>query len=199
MVPVNALVFDTGPLRHFAIQGWLGVLRFLAGERPVYIPDSVERELNSATEHVSATRATLDAEWIHVHRSSHPDFIEAFAHYYDRLAVGDKNRGECGVLAMGQIYKCEVVVDDAVPRKIAEEKGIRVTATVLLCEAIRAKQLTTVMVEALADDLLESKYYLPPSAKAASAGTSWNTGSWITTSSDLTNPHARSAGTAKRA
>jgi hypothetical protein len=30
-----------------------------------------------------------------------------------------------------------------------------------LCEAIRAKQLTTVMVEALADDLLEGKYYLP--------------------------------------
>jgi predicted nucleic acid-binding protein len=63
---------------------------------------------------------------------------------------------------MGQIFKCEVVLDDAEPRAIAEEKGIRVTATVpLLCEAIRAKQLTTVMVEALADDLIESKYYLP--------------------------------------
>ena len=34
-VPENALVFDTGPLRHFAINGWLGVLRFIAGERPV--------------------------------------------------------------------------------------------------------------------------------------------------------------------
>lgn len=63
---------------------------------------------------------------------------------------------------MGQIYKCEVVLDDAEPRTIAEEKGIRVTATVpLLCEAIRTKQLTTVMVEALADDLLKGKYYLP--------------------------------------
>lgn len=54
------------------------------------------------------------------------------------------------------------MIDDATPRMIAEEKGIRVTATVpLLCEAIRAKQLTTVMVEALADSLLESEYYLP--------------------------------------
>jgi predicted nucleic acid-binding protein len=161
-VPENAWVFDTGPLRHFAIQGWLGVLRFLAGERPVYIPDSVERELNHAAEHVSAARAVLDADWIRVHRSTSGDFSEAFAYYANRLVVGDKNLGECGVLAMGQIYKCEVVIDDATPRVIAKEKGIRVTATVpLLCDAIRAKQLTTVMVEALADNLLESEYYLP--------------------------------------
>jgi predicted nucleic acid-binding protein len=161
-VPDNAWVFDTGPLRHFATQGWLGVLRFLAGERPVYIPDSVERELNDAAEHVSAVRAVLDADWIHVHRSTSRDFGKAFAHYVDRLVVDDKNLGECGVLAMGQIYKSEVVIDDATPRKIAEEKGIQVTATVpLLCEAIRAKKLTTVMVEALADNLLEGEYYLP--------------------------------------
>src|SRR5690349_15197180 len=144
------------------MHGWLGVLRFLAGERPVYIPDSVERELNDAAEYVSAVRAVLDAGWIHVHRSTGHEIGEAFAHYADRLVVGDKNLGECGVLAMGQIYKCEVVIDDATPRMIAEEKGIRVTATVpLLCEAIRAQKLATVMVEALADNLLEGEYYLP--------------------------------------
>jgi Predicted nucleic acid-binding protein, contains PIN domain len=161
-VPDDAWVFDTGPLRHFAIQGWLGVLRFLAGERPVYIPDSVARELDDAAEHMSAARAVLDAGWIHVHRSTSRDFSEAFAHYVDRLVGGGKNLGECGVLAMGQIYKCKVVIDDATPRQIAKEKGIQVTATVpLLCEAIRAKKLTTVMVEELADNLLEGQYYLP--------------------------------------
>jgi predicted nucleic acid-binding protein len=158
-VPENAWVFDTGPLRHFAIQGWLGALRFLAGERPVYIPDSVERELDRAAELVPATRAVLDADWIHVYRSTSGDFSKAFAYYANRLVVGDKNLGECGVLAMGEIYKCEVVIDDATPRVIAEERGIRVTATVpLLCDGIRAKNLTTVMVEALADNLLESEY-----------------------------------------
>lgn len=161
-VPDNAWVFDTGPLRHFAMHGWLGVLRFLAGERPVYIPDSVERELNNAAEQVSAVRAVLDASWIHVHRSTDPDFAEAFAHYADRLVVDGKNLGECGVLAMGQIYKCEVVIDDATPRQIAEERGLHVTATVpLLCEAIRTRKLTTVMVEELADNLLEGEYFLP--------------------------------------
>lgn len=161
-VTENAWVFDTGPLRHFAIQGWLGVLRFLAGTRPIYIPDSVERELNQAVEHVSAARAILEADWIHVHRSTSHDFSEAFARYVDRLVVAGKNLGECGVLTMGEIYKCEVVIDDAAPRQIAKEKGIRVTATVpLLCEAIRTKKLTTVMVEELADNLLEGKYHLP--------------------------------------
>jgi predicted nucleic acid-binding protein len=123
MVPSNARVFDTGPLRHFALQG---------------------------------------CDWIRIHRSADHDFGRAFAHYRDRLVVGDKNVGECGVLAMGEIYHCEVVIDDATPRAIAEEKGIQVTATVpLLCEAIREKQLTMVMVEALADDLLEGEYFLP--------------------------------------
>jgi hypothetical protein len=94
----NAWVFDTGPLRHFAIHGWLGVLRFLAEGRPVYIPDSVERELNDAAAQVSAVRTVLDAEWIRVHRSTTHDYGEAFAHYVDRLAVDGKNLGENGLL-----------------------------------------------------------------------------------------------------
>lgn len=161
-VPGDALVFDTGPLRHFAAQGWLGVLRFLAGRRPVYIPDSVERELVHAAEHASAVRGVLEADWIHVYRSSNPDYVAAFAHYRDRLVANGRNLGECGVLAMGQLYKCEVVMDDATPRQIAQEKGIRVSATVpLLCVAIRERKLTTVMVEELADTLLQSDYFLP--------------------------------------
>src|SRR6185369_5052698 len=91
-VPDNAWVFDTGPLRHFAIQGWLGVLRFLAGQRPVYIPDSVERELNDAAEHASAVRSVLDADWIMVHRSTDVVFNGAFSHYVDRLVVNGKNQ-----------------------------------------------------------------------------------------------------------
>jgi predicted nucleic acid-binding protein len=104
----------------------------------------------------------LEADWIRVYRSSNPDYVAAFAHYHDRLVANGKNLGECGVLAMGKVYKCEVVIDDATPRRIAQEKGIRVLATVpLLCAAIREKKLTTVMVEELADTLLQSDYFLP--------------------------------------
>lgn len=36
-------VFDTGPLRHFTLKGWLGVLKFLTAGHAV-IPESVEQE-----------------------------------------------------------------------------------------------------------------------------------------------------------
>lgn len=161
-VPDDSWVFDTGPLRHFAAEGWLAVLRFLAGERHVYVPDSVERELYEAADRVPAVRQALDADWVHVHRSDSFEYVEAFARYRDRLVADGKNVGECGVLAMGKIYGCELVIDDAVPRQIAEDEGIKVTATVpLLCDAIRERKLTMVMVEELADHLLEGKYYLP--------------------------------------
>jgi predicted nucleic acid-binding protein len=161
-VPGNALVFDTGPLRHFSNQGWLGVLRFLAGSRQVYIPDSVERELMDAAREAPAVTAVIDADWITVHRTNNLEYVAAFSHYVDRLVVGGKNLGECGVLAMGQTYNCEDVIDDATARTIALEMGIQVTATVpLLCQAIRRKELTMVMVEELADNLLEGEYRLP--------------------------------------
>ncbi|MEU4834324.1 hypothetical protein [Streptosporangium sp. NPDC023615] len=158
----DAMVFDTGPLRHFAVHGWLGVLKFLAGERPVIIPESVERELKNQAHDYPALHQVLDAGWISVDRSTDMDFLVAFAAYEQRLVANGSNRGECGVLALGKTRGFETVLDDSVPRTIAEEQGIRVTATLpLLCSAIRAGQLTVPMVEALADDLLAGKYFLP--------------------------------------
>lgn len=86
----------------------------------------------------------------------------AFADYERRLAVGEVNRGECGVLALGKSCGYEVVIDDGAARTIAEEEGLNVTATLpLLCRAIREMKLTVPMVEALADDLITGEYYLP--------------------------------------
>lgn len=158
----NAWVFDTGPIRHFALQGWIGVLRFLADGREVYIPDSVERELLDMAVELPVLHSVLDADWIKVFRSTDPDYVRAFGTFFDRLVAGGKNSGECGVLAMGAVYGCEMVIDDGTPRNIAEELGLEVTATVpVLCAAIRAKKLTTQMVESLADDLLSGAYFLP--------------------------------------
>lgn len=41
----DILVFDTGPLSHFARQSWLGVLKAVTGERTALIPDVVAAEL----------------------------------------------------------------------------------------------------------------------------------------------------------
>lgn len=158
----DALVFDTGPLRHFAVKGWLGVLKFLAEKRQVLIPESVDVELKRQLHSVSALQQIFDAEWIEVDRSDDLSYLAAFASYENRLVDGTANRGECGVLALAKVRGFEMVLDDATPRKIAEEEGLRVTATLpLLCKAIRDGRLTVPMVEHLADELIVSSYYLP--------------------------------------
>lgn len=160
---VDSLVFDTGPLRHLAIEGWLGVLKFLAGDRRVVVPESVESELKRQVYEIPVLQQVLDAPWITIDRSDDLEFVTAFARYANRLvAKGDENLGECGVLALGEVRGFEVVLDDAVPRQIAIEIGIQVTATLpLLCQAIREGRLTVPMVEHLADDLIAGEYYLP--------------------------------------
>lgn len=160
----TVLVFDTGPLRHFATQGWLGVLKFLAAEREVVIPESVERELRRQSHELPVLRQVLDADWITIDRNSDLEFSAAFARYEQRLVPtnSEENIGECGVLALGRTRGYETVLDDGVARTIANEEGIPVTATLqLLCQAIRSNHLTISMVEALADDLLAGDYYLP--------------------------------------
>ena len=43
----EVLVFDTGPLSHFAKEGWLGVLRAVTGRRTAVVPDTVADELRA--------------------------------------------------------------------------------------------------------------------------------------------------------
>lgn len=158
----DPLVFDTGPLRHFAAQGWLRVLDFITTGRGVLVPESVERELIEQSHTISALHEVLDADWITIDRSDVLVETMAFARYEQRLVAEGKNRGECGVLALGETRGLEVVLDDAEPRNLARENGIRCTATVpLLCRAIREELLTVSMVEKLADDLISGTYFLP--------------------------------------
>ncbi|WP_254654468.1 hypothetical protein [Clavibacter tessellarius] len=97
----DPLVFDTGPLRHFAMQGWLGPLRFLTSERGVVIPESVDRELRAQADDHHELRMVIDVDWIDVHRADDMEHLAAFARYERRLVVDGRNRGECGVLALG--------------------------------------------------------------------------------------------------
>jgi len=77
---------------------------------------------------------------------------------------------------LGEVRGYEAVLDDAVPRSLAQEHGIRVTAIVpLLCQAIREGKLTVPMVEKVADDLISGEYYLPFGPESFDA-THWRTG-----------------------
>lgn len=160
---IETLVFDTGPLSHFAKQNWLGVLKAIVGERVALIPDTVLVELELGANRDSRLQAVLDAHWIERRELTSDAELRAYATFAGLLVARSRNRGEAGVLALAStIPNAVAIVDDAAARKAADANHIAKRPTlVLLCEGIRAGLLTVPLVAALADDLLVSKYHLP--------------------------------------
>jgi predicted nucleic acid-binding protein len=156
------LVFDTGPLSHFARESWLGVLKVVVGARSAVIPDVVVEELRRGARRDSRIQTVLDAPWIERRELRSDDEIAAFAEFSALLVKDAHNRGEAGVLALASTIGGVAVIDDGAARKAAEDRGIPLRPTLaLLCEAIRGGLLTVSLVSALADDLLAGDYRLP--------------------------------------
>ena len=156
------LVFDTGPLSHFASEGWLGVLKAVVGERAALIPDVVVAEIMVGAQRDARLQAVLDAEWIERRELRSNAEIVMFARYASLLVKGERNRGEAGVLALASTVGGIAVVDDRAARKAAETYGVAYCPTLrLLCDGIRQGLLTVSLVGALADDLIASEYHLP--------------------------------------
>jgi predicted nucleic acid-binding protein len=159
---VDTLVFDSGPLSHFARENWLGVLKAVVGKRRAVIPDAVVVELEYGARRDSRIQAVLDANWIERRELVSPAEIEAFAKFSRRLVSRQRNVGEAAVLALAETMPAIAVIDDGAGRRAAEDHGVQLRPTLaLLCEAIRSELLTVALVSALADDLLVSEYRLP--------------------------------------
>lgn len=158
----HALVFDTGPLSHFAQAGWLKILEVLAGDREVLVPEVVSDEIKTATHTYHFLGQVLDAGWIKVDRSDDIEFLVVHARYTSRLASGTKNLGECGVLTLAEVRGHTAVIDDRVAREVGTEYGVQITGTLaLMCDGIRQGLLTVPLVSKIADDLLATDYRLP--------------------------------------
>lgn len=157
-VPVS----DTGPLSHFAEQGWLGLLRALVGERTAVVPDTVVAELQEGVHSHAHLRLVLDARWLEHRSLIQSAEIAEFATFAARLAERGRNTGECGVLALSVVHHATPVLDDGPARKIAREHGIIPKGTLgLMIDAIRGGLLTIDLASTVADHLIESEYRLP--------------------------------------
>jgi len=158
----DILTFDTGPLSHFALNNWLGVLKAVVGERRALIPDVVVDEVSVGARRDSRLHEILDADWIEQRELVTDEEVTAFVKFSAFLVKGKRNRGEAGVLALAETLGAIAVVDDGAARRSADKNGIRKKPTLaLLCEAIRSELLTVKLVSALADDLIATKYRLP--------------------------------------
>jgi len=65
----EALVFDSGPLSHFAEAGWLNILKSITGARTALIPEVVREEISDATYRYPFLSQVLEADWIKIDRS----------------------------------------------------------------------------------------------------------------------------------
>ena len=159
---MDAFVFDTGPLAHFARAGWLGVLKSLVGSSRAIIPAEVVSELKMAARYEHAMAAVLDAAWIEHHELRTEEELSAFGKFAPQLVSGERNLGETAVLAIAATMPAQAVLDDSVAHKVSQKAGLSCKRTLaLLCEAVHEDLLTAELVSDIADDLIETDYRLP--------------------------------------
>ncbi len=156
------LVFDTGPLSHFARAHRLDVLRTVVADNAVVIPRPVVEELRRGAHLHRDIGAVVEADWIE-HRQIQTDAeAEAFGRYAARMVSGDRNVGEAAVLALAETIRATAVVDDAVAYRLAKRRGVSCIRTLaLLVDAIHLGALTLNDVSDLADSLIATEYRLP--------------------------------------
>ncbi len=159
---MDTLVFDTGPLSHFARADLLGVLKLVVGKRRAIMPEAVVDELKEGLYIDSRIQAVLDADWIERRAITNDLEREAFAKFARRLVSGDRNVGDAAVLTLAQTIPARAVIDDWEACDIANKERVSISRTLkLLCEAIRSGILTLDSVGEIADELIQTEYRLP--------------------------------------
>jgi len=159
-------IFDTGPLSHFAKAGWLGLLKLIAGNHPVIIPDVVHNEILSGSARHPHLNLVLDATstWITVRQITETGGVVAFAKYSSLLvgADGVSNLGECGVLALAETLPGTAIVDDRTARQAAvSQKVVHRGSVAIILNAILHHGLSREAAGAVADDILATAYRFP--------------------------------------
>ncbi|WP_030173171.1 hypothetical protein [Spirillospora albida] len=157
----DVLVFDTGPLSHFAKQNWLGCLRAVVGRRRAVVPDTVVAEVQAAVPLHPHLQPVLEASWIEQYELTAE--YEEFAEFSALLVGSDgRNTGEAGVLAYAKAHDAVAIIDDGAARNAAGRKKVTYRGTLgLLCDGVRDGLLTLDLVSELADQLIEGDYRLP--------------------------------------
>ena len=159
---MDTLVFDTGPLSHFARADILGVLKAVVGERRAVIPMAVVAELEPGADLDYRVRAVLDADWIEHRAIETAAEVAAFARFASHLVSGGRNVGEAAVLSLAETLPAQAVIDDGAAYKAAKKASVSCTRTLkLLCEAVQGGLLTVGFVSDIADELLTTEYRLP--------------------------------------
>lgn len=159
---METLIFDTGPLSHFARADLLGVLKIVVGERRAIIPDAVATELEQGRSANPRLLTVLEADWIERRTIATAVEDRAFDWFSRRLVSGDRNVGDAAVLALALTVPARAVIDDRAACALAKKERVNLARTLnLLCEAVHRELLTLDFVSEIADELIRTEYRLP--------------------------------------
>jgi len=159
---METLIFDTGPLSHFARADLLGVLKIVVGERRAVVPQAVVTELEQGVSSNPRLRTVLDADWIERRPFATASEHRAFWWFSRRLVIGDRNVGDAAVLALAHTVPARAVIDDRAACALATKARVDLARTLnLLCEAVHRELLTLDLVSEIADELIRTEYRLP--------------------------------------
>ena len=159
---MDALVFDTGPLSHFAQAGRLDVLEAVVGERRAVIPQAVVQELQVGASLHDRIETILDAAWLEHRELTQDSELLKFAEFAGRLVHNERNVGDAAVLALAATMPATAVIDDGTAYRIGQQVGVACTRTLaLLCEAMHSGLVTLDFVSQIADELIATDYRLP--------------------------------------
>ena len=159
---MDTLIFDTGPLSHFARADILGVLKVVVGQRRAVVPEAVVRELRVGVHVDPRIQTVLEADWIEHRAFTTATETMAYARFARLLVLGDRNLGDAAVLALAQTLPARAVIDDWDACDIAKKEGVDFIRTLnLLAEAVHDELLTIDFVSEIADELMQTEYRLP--------------------------------------
>ena len=159
---MDALVFDTGPLSHFARARRLDVLEAVVGKRRAVIPRAVVQELQVGTSRHNSIETVLDAAWLEHRELTQDSELIKFAEFAGRLVHKEHNVGDAAVLALAATMPATAVIDDGTAYRIGQRAGVTCTRTLaLLCEAMHSGLVSLDFVGRIADDLIATDYRLP--------------------------------------
>lgn len=150
------LIFDTSVLSCFARADLLDVLEQATRSHERLVPKAVLAEIRQGLADYPNLASVLDAAWLQEVPVDALEELAAFARYARRLSAGDRNVGECSVLAKAEAHEATAVVDDQDAVQAAREAGVRVARSLaIVSSGLKGNLFGGARAVAIVDNLIK--------------------------------------------
>lgn len=160
------MVFDAGPLNHFALANELPALQQIVSDRRCVTTDAVREELREGTITHPQLVAVENLPWLEVVSLTTLGELYAFAEYMGRLGQSQRNAGEASVLAWAEVNDAVAFVDDQAACNVGRARGVTVYRTLnLVIRSHRAGHFSEQRAQEIIKALVDTGARFPQRAR----------------------------------